>query len=78
MPQPFFPHLDPSWRHPDAAPPLPAPSGFVGAVGLHGRVVAVWTDVEQAAGLAPNLSEPVTLHERPLTGAPQIGQPLTD
>lgn len=76
MAQPFYPHLDPAWRNPDAAPPLPEPSGLVAAVGAHGRVVAVWTDVEHAAGRAPNLSDPVTLHELPLTATPQIGLPL--
>lgn len=59
------------------ADPLPPPASLVVAVGVHGRIVALWTDVEQAAGLAPSLSEPTTLHELPLTASPQIGQPLS-
>jgi hypothetical protein len=76
MAQPFYPHLDPAYRHPDAAAPLPPPGGLVVAVGAHGRIVAIWTDVEQAASLAPSLSDPVTIHERPLSASLQIGQPL--
>ncbi|WP_369661879.1 hypothetical protein [Variovorax sp. V15] len=58
------------------ADPLPTTTALVVAVGVHGRIVAVWTDAEQVAGLAPSLSEPTTLHELPLTASPQIGQPL--
>jgi hypothetical protein len=74
----LYPGLQPgaAQRRPDAAPPLPPPSGLVVAVGAHGRVVAVWTDIEHAAGRGPNLSDPVTLHELPLSATPQVGQPL--
>lgn len=72
----LYPHLQASFRHPQAAPPLAPPAGLVVAVGVHGRVVAIWTDVEDAAGLAPSLSDPVTLHQRPLGAAVQVGQPL--
>lgn len=58
------------------ADPLPTAAALVVAVGIHGRIVALWTDAEQAAGLAPSLSESTTLHELPLTASPQIGQPL--
>jgi hypothetical protein len=67
-----------SYRHPRAAPPLPPAMGLVAAVGAHGRVVAFWSDSEQAAGRAPSLSDPVTLHELPLTAPVQIGHPLPD
>ena len=63
-------------RETRVAPPLPAATAYVVAVGAHGRIVALWTDAEHAAGLAPNLSDPVTLHDLPLTATPQIGQPL--
>ena len=74
--QPFFSRLDPSYVPPDAAPPLAAPGGLVVAVNERGVVLALWTDVEQAAGRAPSFAEPVTLHELPLGTPVQIGRPL--
>lgn len=75
--QPFYSRLDRSYTPPDAAPPLPEPGALVVAVNAQGTVLALWTDVEQAAGRAPSLSEPVTLHPRPLGTPVQIGRPFT-
>lgn len=76
--QPFFSRLDPSYVPPDAAPPLAAPGGLVVAVNERGIVLALWTDTEHAAGRAPSLSEPVTIHELPLGASVQIGRHLAN
>lgn len=72
--QPFFSRLDPLYVPPDAAPPLAAPGGLVVAVNGRGIVLALWTDVEHAAGRVPSFAEPVTLHELPLGTSVQIGR----
>lgn len=75
--QSSFPGLDPSYVPPDAAPPLSQPTALVVATAFFtGRVLAMWTDVEHAAGRAPSLGEPINLHTLPLGSDVRIGHPL--